>query len=187
MLRIAAPNVAAVESLTGRLNHLRPALIGQLAHDLSSPDLRKAGASRLVALLSRLDSADLARDTFLRSRREVMMQRVRGIKCDGDTTIYVSELAIVCFTILRHTSDWYMTAFKENKMASGMVLMAFRQPCLLSGFIVWAKEQIETFADMFRRQVYAPTIPEGVSDECMRVVASHNRKVSLAQAQKLSS
>jgi hypothetical protein len=49
----------------------------------------------------------------------------------------------------------------------------------LLGFIVWAKEQIETFADMFRRQVYAPTIPEGVSDECMRVVASHNRKVRL--------
>lgn len=31
---------------------------------------------------------------------------------------------------------------------------------------------------MFRRQVYAPTIPEGVAEECLRVVASHNRRVS---------
>ena len=48
---------------------------------------------------------------------------------------------------------------------------------LIIGFIIWAKAQIETFADMFRRQVYAPTIAEGVAEECMRVVASHNRKV----------
>lgn len=46
------------------------------------------------------------------------------------------------------------------------------------GFVTWAKEQIETFADMFRRQVYAPNIAEGVADECIRVTASHNRKVS---------
>jgi len=30
---------------------------------------------------------------------------------------------------------------------------------------------------MFRRQVYAPTIEEGVAEECIRVTASHNRKV----------
>ena len=120
MLHIAAPHVAAVDALTARLDHLRPTLIAQLAHDLSSSDLRKTGTARLVAFLARLDCADLARDTFLRSRREVMMKRVREIKCEGDTTIYISELAIVWFTILRHTSDWYMTAFKENKMASGV-------------------------------------------------------------------
>jgi len=123
MLHIAAPNTAAVESLTARLEHLRPTLIAQLSHDLSSSDLRKTGTARLVAFLSRLDSADIARETFLRARRDVMMDRVRGIKCEGDTTIYISELAIVCFTIIRHTSDWYMTAFKENKMASGMSIV----------------------------------------------------------------
>lgn len=119
MQKIAAPNPAAKESLESRLEHLRPKLFSQMLHDLSSPDLRKAGAARLIAWLTRLDAADLARDTFLKARRDVMMRRVRAIKCDGDTTIYISELAIVCFTVLRHTSDWYMTAFKENRMASG--------------------------------------------------------------------
>lgn len=119
MKRIAAPNTAAVELLTTRLDHLQPTLIGQVLHDLSSHELRKAATSRLVALLTRLDAADQARDTFLATRREVMLKRIRDIKCEGDTTIYISELAIVCFTIIRHSSDWYMTAFKENKMASG--------------------------------------------------------------------
>jgi len=108
-----------VDLITTRLEHLQPTLTAQILHDLSSHELRKAATSRLVAWLARLDSADKARDTFLATRREVMRKRVRNIKCEGDTTIYISELAIVCFTILRHSSDWYMTAFKENKMASG--------------------------------------------------------------------
>jgi len=44
--------------------------------------------------------------------------------------------------------------------------------------VTWAKEQVETFADMFRRQVYPPTIAPSVAEECIKVAASHNRKVS---------
>jgi len=50
-----------------------------------------------------------------------MLKRVRAIKAEGDISIYISELAIVCFTVIRHTSDWYMSAFKENRMASGQL------------------------------------------------------------------
>lgn len=53
-----------------------------------------------------------------------MLKRVRAIRAEGDISIYISELAIVCFTIIRHTSDWYMSAFKENRMASGKTLRA---------------------------------------------------------------
>jgi hypothetical protein len=45
--------------------------------------------------------------------------------------------------------------------------------------VTWAKEQIEAFADMFRRQVYAPDIPQQTVEECSKIIASHNRKVSL--------
>ena len=30
---------------------------------------------------------------------------------------------------------------------------------------------------MFRRQVYAPTIEQGIAEECLKVTASHNRKL----------
>ena len=56
-----------------------------------------------------------------------------------------------------------MNAFKENKMASG--------------FVTWAKDQIEDFCSMFRRQVYAPTVGSDIIDECVKVAASHNRKL----------
>jgi aminoglycoside N3'-acetyltransferase len=93
--------------------------VSSIAYDLSSSEIRKTQAVHLVSLLSRLDQVDLARETFLKARREVMLKRVRAIKAEGDISIYISELSIVCFTIIRHTSDWYMTAFKENRMASG--------------------------------------------------------------------
>ncbi|KAK8843984.1 hypothetical protein IAR55_006777 [Kwoniella newhampshirensis] len=163
LLKTVAPNPSALSLMTACLDQLVPSLITQISFDLSSPQIRKSNTSSLVSLLVRLDRADLARDTFLRARREVMLKRVRGIKCEGDISIYISELAIVCFTVIRHTSDWYMSAFKENKMASG--------------FVTWAKEQIETFADLFRRQVYAPNIGQSTVDECIHVTASHNRKL----------
>ena len=101
------------------LNNLRPSLVDQIVHDMSSLDIRKSQTGHLVSLLFRLSDADLARDTFLHARQAVMLKRVRAIGFEGDISMYISELAIVCFTIIRHTSDWYMSAFKENRMASG--------------------------------------------------------------------
>lgn len=105
--------------LSTRLNQLQPDLVHQILHDLSSLELRKTGACRLISILVRLDRSEMARDTFLQARRDVMIKRVRAIKAEGDISVYISELAIVCFTVIRHTSDWYMSAFKENRMASG--------------------------------------------------------------------
>jgi hypothetical protein len=34
------------------------------------------------------------------------------------------------------------------------------------------------FAELFRRQVYAPNVGDEVVRECLQVTASHNRKVS---------
>lgn len=114
-----AANPSAKSLLTVRLEQLRPDLIQQISNDLAVLELRKTTACRLISILVRLDRSELARDVFLQARRDVMLKRIRSIKAEGDISIYISELAIVCFTIIRHTSDWYMSAFKENRMASG--------------------------------------------------------------------
>lgn len=35
--------------------------------------------------------------------------------------MYISELAMVCFTLIKNTCEWYMAAFKDNRMASGQL------------------------------------------------------------------
>ncbi|TXT09072.1 hypothetical protein VHUM_02546 [Vanrija humicola] len=163
LLRTVANNPEASEMLKFRMESLEPKLVEQIAKDLGSTDIRKTSAARLIELLVKLERADLARDTFLKARHEFMLKLVRAIKHEGDVAMYIHELAVVCFTIIRHTSDWYMNAFKENRMASG--------------FVTWAKKQIEYFSDVFRRQVYAPAIGQNVVDDCLRVTTSANRKL----------
>lgn len=105
--------------MSARLSQLTPNLIKQLCYDLSSPTIRKTSAAYLVQLLIRLDQADEARDTFLNARQNLLLKRVRSIKFEGDISLYVSELAVVTFTIIKHTSEWFMAAFKESRLASG--------------------------------------------------------------------
>ena len=49
----------------------------------------------------------------------MLRKRVRTIKFEGDISLYVNELAVVSFMGVKHTSDWYLPAFKESGMASG--------------------------------------------------------------------
>lgn len=118
-MKIAAPNASALTLLTTRMNHLRPTLITSLAADLAYPDIRKSETIRLIHLLVRLGQGQKARDSFLGARKESMLHLVRAIRAEGDISLYISELAVVCFTVIRNTGDWYMTSFKENGMASG--------------------------------------------------------------------
>lgn len=131
LLRTVANNADATEFLQFRLDSLRPTVIQHIANELCSPDIRKKGAKDLIALLCRLDRAELARDQFLKARHDLTVRLVRTIKHEGDISLYINELAVVCFTIIRHTSDWYINAFelvwqpkegskgKDNHMASG--------------------------------------------------------------------
>lgn len=43
--------------------------------------------------------------------------------------------------------------------------------------MTWAKQQIETFVDLFKRQVDASNISQSTVDECLHVTATQNRKV----------
>lgn len=162
LLRTVQGNKEATEMLKFRLDSLRPPLVEKIASDLRSSELRKGSAANLISLLIRLDRAELARDTFLAARHEHLESLVRSIKHEGDIILYINELAIVCFTVIKHTFDWFNNAFNNSRLASG--------------FVTWAKDQIEYFGDIFRRQVYAPTTSEGVINDCLRVTQNANRK-----------
>lgn len=43
----------------------------------------------------------------------------RQLVFEGDITTYISELALVVFTLIRNTCEWYRDSFKQNDMASG--------------------------------------------------------------------
>ncbi len=98
----------------------------------------------------------------MRRRHQYLHQRISDRLLHGDPAY--GRLVHECFQGDAHGIGWVCSQYQS----------VADHPL---GFVTWAKDQIETFADMFRRQVYAPTIEEGVAEECIRVTASHNRKV----------
>ena len=58
---------------------------------------------------------------FLSTRTLIIKKRIRQLVFEGDITTYISELALVVFTLIRNTCEWYRDSFKQNDMASGTV------------------------------------------------------------------
>jgi len=132
--------------LSRRINEL----VSAVSLSLSSPLSKKSIIVSNASIMLRLGQGEKARELFLEARTELLRRRTRMIKFEGDVGLYISELALVYFTLIKNTSEWYMSAFKDNWMASG--------------YVKWAAVQIQAYAEIFRRQVY------GVADQDRRVI-----------------
>ncbi|ORY93831.1 Cullin repeat-like-containing domain protein [Syncephalastrum racemosum] len=111
-----------------------------ISSDLSNTLLTKLQFQRLVNWLLRLNKGDQAQEVFLSTRSKIIKKRIRQLAFEGDIATYINELALVVFTLIRNTCEWYRDSFKQNEMASR--------------FITWVREQTETYADIYKRQVF---------------------------------
>lgn len=99
--------------------------------------------------------------------------------------MYISELAMVCFTLIKNTCEWYMAAFKDNSMASGALPLPYTTTFSAdiaggTGFVRWASEQVEIYAETFRRQVYGADQNGKVIEESLEVTKAHGAMVRSA-------
>lgn len=102
-----------------KLSSLTMELTNALLSSLSLSSNRKATVVSLITLLTRLGAGPAARMTFLNMRSQVLASLVRKIRFEGHIGAYVGDLAVVYFTGIKHTADWFLASFKENEVASG--------------------------------------------------------------------
>ncbi|KAH9958939.1 hypothetical protein BC827DRAFT_1135523 [Russula dissimulans] len=155
--------LTAMPLLSAKLTPLTTSLTSSLLQALSYPHNHKEMVKKLISFLIRLDAGAAARTTFLAARTETARRLVRMIRFDGHIGTYISELAIAIFTVIKHTADWFLASFKENEVASS--------------FIEWAKSQIETFAGMFRIQVFSTDVDKAIVDEALSITHNQSRKL----------
>lgn len=136
----SSPSDSSSLDLSEKLTTRTRELVSAISSDFTRQHLKKSSVTRNASYLLRLDQGEKARQLFLDARTELLKKRTRQIKFEGDTGLYISELGMVHFTLIKNTSEWYMSAFKDGRMASG--------------FVQWAWERVEEFAELFRRQVY---------------------------------
>ncbi|KAF8314536.1 hypothetical protein DL93DRAFT_2058184 [Clavulina sp. PMI_390] len=149
--------LATTPSLGPKLSTLTNSLVASLLHALSDPSIRKTSVVTYTSHLIRLGQSNAARDAFLRARTDLVKKRARMIGFEGEVSHYITELAIVIFTSIKHTAEWYLASFKENDMASG--------------FIQWTTEQLELFASLFKRQLDGQADPHDLEEslKAMRI------------------
>ncbi|KAJ7150404.1 exo84 subunit/exocyst complex component [Mycena filopes] len=149
--------------LAGKLPPLTAQLTAALLASLSQPSNRKSTVIALITLLLRLNAGPAARMAFLNMRSQVMRNHVRRIRFEGHIGAYVGDLAVVYFTGIKHTADWFLASFKENEVASA--------------FIDWAKKQIEDYGELFRRQVYSSDADKKIVDEALKITYAQSKKL----------
>lgn len=96
--------------------------------------------------------------------------------------VYVGDLAVVCFTGIKHTADWFLASFKENEVASCMSyfpIFAVERLTSYPEFIDWARKEIENYAEMFRKQVYISDVDPKTVEEALRITYSQSKKVCI--------
>ncbi|KAI8977021.1 Cullin repeat-like-containing domain protein [Mycotypha africana] len=123
-----------------QIEHYTDELCTIISKDLSNTLLTKIQFQRYVNWLLRLGKSEKARQVFLETRTVIIRKRIRQLIFEGDTTTYISELALVVFTLIRNTCEWYRDSFRQNDMASG--------------FVTWVRDQTEAYADIYKKQVF---------------------------------
>lgn len=111
--------LSTIPILTHKLPPLSALLTKALLDSLSLPSVRKSTVVSLISFLLRLKAGPAARSTFLQMRTKVLKAHVRKIRFEGHVGTYVGDLAVVYFTGIKHTADWFLASFKENEVASG--------------------------------------------------------------------
>ncbi|KXS17582.1 hypothetical protein M427DRAFT_54516 [Gonapodya prolifera JEL478] len=136
-------------------------LAGVISQELANPLSTRAQVKCNIDRLLRLGLGEQAREIFLTARSSLIKHRVRQLQFDGDITQYIAELAVVVFTIIRNTCDWYTSSFKESGMASG--------------FLKWVKTEIEQYAAIFRRQIFDAGQNFAVIADCLQATVEQSR------------
>ncbi|KAI0686819.1 hypothetical protein BC835DRAFT_1420137 [Cytidiella melzeri] len=155
--------VNGMPALAVKLTPLKASLTAALLQSLSLPSNRKTNVVLLIGLLARLEAGAAARSTFLNSRADMLRKRIRMITFEGDIGSYISDLATVVFTNIKHTADWFLASFKENEVSSS--------------FVQWAKVQVEKYGEMFRKQVYSLDVDPEVIDGAIKATKLQSKKL----------
>lgn len=155
--------VSSIPSLSAKLTPLTASLTSALLDALSAPGNRKNTTVSLIGHLLKLGQGPAARLTFLSARAGAVDRYVRAIRFEGHVGMYVHDLALVVFTGIKHTADWFLAGFVEHDMTSTL--------------IDWAKKQIEMYAERFRKQVYSSDVEQQTIKEALKITYNQSRKL----------
>lgn len=153
------PKGPALKEFRARIEHRVKQLTDGLMNELQvSPERSLRGgpraARRAVTQLIRLGKSAQACELFLRNRSAIIKYNIRQLKFEGATTLYIRCLCMVFFSSLSDTAKEFIKAFPGHFGC-------------YSAFVIWAKQEIQTFVSIFCRQVFESKASLTTIAECV--------------------
>ncbi|CAG5136219.1 unnamed protein product, partial [Candidula unifasciata] len=162
---IDCPKGPALKEFRARIDHRVKQLTDGLMNELQvSPERSLRGgpraARRAVTQLIRLGKSAQACELFLQNRSAIIKYNIRQLKFEGATTLYIRCLCGVFFSSLSDTSKEFIKAFPGH------------HGCF-SAFVIWAKQELQAFVSIFRRQVFESKASLTTIADCVVLARTH--------------
>lgn len=163
-LKMLAQTLAKNNGLVSELIYLKvdersSRLASIITSDLTENPAQQTSVKANVQWLVKLDYEDRAREAFLEARTAMLKKRTRQVRFEGDVALYISQVALVQFTLIKNTVQIYNDCF-EYRLASSLVR--------------WAKEHITAYIDLLGRQLQAVDRGSKVFEDCMEITRIHS-------------
>ncbi|KAF1937722.1 hypothetical protein EJ02DRAFT_48138 [Clathrospora elynae] len=111
-----------------------------------------------VSWVVQLGFEDRAREAYLQARSNLIKTRSRQCIFEGNLPDYIFQTSYIYFTIIKNTVDMFQKCFPQQ---------------LMSACVKWAKEHIDQFNILLKRQL--SSVDEGgkMWNECLRLAHEH--------------
>lgn len=160
----AAINDLAAELTSLRLDQRTESLSHLLCDELIDEASRSKVVKELVGYLTALSRTDLASSTFLSARTKLLQKRTRWVIFDGDLSLYLSDLSLVTFTLLKSTSVMYFSAFSASSA---------------SHVIHWSQLRVLEFSNVVKNQLWKVKEKEGGEEMVRACLEGIGRQVGV--------
>ncbi|KAI8795680.1 exocyst complex component 8 [Biomphalaria glabrata] len=164
------PKGPALKEFKARIEHRVKQLTDGLMNELQvSPERSLRGgpraARRAVTQLIRLGKSAQACELFLRNRSAIIKYNIRQLKFEGATTLYIRCLCGVFYSSLSDTAKEFIKAFPGH------------YGCY-SAFVIWAKQELQSFVSIFKRQVFESKASLSTIADCVLLARGHCQELS---------
>ncbi|KAI9679473.1 MAG: exocyst complex component exo84 [Caeruleum heppii] len=138
LARTLKTNAKVQELILSKVQTRAGLLAGLITDQLVLTHSFTNATKRNVGWLVRLNFEDRARASYLDARSCLIERRSRQCLFEGNLPDYIYQVSFVYFTIIRNTISIYQTCFP---------------PLMMSGCVKWAKEHVDGFNEILRRQL----------------------------------
>ncbi|KAI8055928.1 Cullin repeat-like-containing domain protein [Syncephalis plumigaleata] len=152
-----------LDAINDKIKERSERLSATICDDFKNPLLTRQQLQQRIHWLLKIGYHEKARSSFLFTRTTLIRERTRQLITSNDVMLYTKNLTVMLFTLIKHSCTWYNQLFHDT--------------ATVSEFMKWVQQEMDFFAEKFRRQVFFDQQPFDVIAECIKCALTECAKV----------